>query len=66
MGDPDIAGMGMLDLVDEVKRVRAERDRLRDLAEAMADEHGCVCETWREGMCSTCLYRPALDGEETP
>lgn len=27
--DPQIAGMGMLDLVDEVKRVREQRDDLR-------------------------------------
>ena len=49
-----------------IRLLAAERDRLRALADAMADEHGCVCETWREGMCSTCLYRAALDGEETP
>lgn len=29
--DPPIAGMGMLDLVEEIKRVREERDTLREL-----------------------------------
>ena len=45
--DPRIAGMGMLDLVDEVKRVREQRDQLRDENVQLRREAGGLTQDGR-------------------